>query len=825
MIFTVEVDMARSALREGWSVRIIGDWGSGRTTVANEIAESLERSGESVLRSVGEHSAGDSPGFVLRRLSTELGLQPYSNDLAGTIDRISHALTPETLLIIDDHDRMDELSRRALATIRDRRQLRTLITETTGTAHSRKFPLRSPEHMIRMRPLDLTMTSALAHEVLGSALDPITVARVVSKTGGSPVLVSSLLLTARNRGLLELRESTWTQSGFSLWNDDMPPVIDEFLDAAGPDVRDLLRGLAEDQDLSPTDVELRYGDRILQRARALGLVRPANATGTPRLVLWPPIIAERYNRSRVPNLVVGTPAPGAPAWCGDRDALASLARRFTDSALDQAGRALTSWLQEPSAEHALAYYQTASGDPRQEADLHRVLMSTPVDESAADSHSFLLVFARAQWSALHDHDPARGIELLTEYGRAHPRWAQSGASAAVLLSVMSGHGVCDDISALYSPGEDPTGIRHSALLITLLASGRIDQAREFADSHTEQRRSSHWARQVLPLFEGDARSSLRQAAEALDSAEHSLDRTLFTSSAYTAAMCHHYLGQFRAVQQCVDAAVLVGRPQLDYTPVYTAALNIQGLISVFSGQSGTDNAFLSEAATLMPQPGPFLAMGSDSFRTFIDLPRPGPAYDHSVAQMVSRRIELGYVTAAVQTAAGLLSLSYGTQTASALRTALQRGPVPAFRAVGELTELIDNSAAPDRIAEYLRELGPGQHDNLLQRVLIAAAGSARAANDHSRSEDLERLSRACFDQTSLPDTELPTIVGSASTDPLTSRELEIALLAGTRTNREIASRLNLSVRTVENHLARAFRKTGAGSRSELFNIAEGLPSH
>lgn len=52
--------------------------------------------------------------------------------------------------------------------------------------------------------------------------------------------------------------------------------------------------------------------------------------------------------------------------------------------------------------------------------------------------------------------------------------------------------------------------------------------------------------------------------------------------------------------------------------------------------------------------------------------------------------------------------------------------------------------------------------------------------------------------------------------PLTVRELEVAQLAARRSrNREIALTLGLSQRTVENHLARAFRKLGITRRDEL----------
>jgi DNA-binding CsgD family transcriptional regulator len=59
--------------------------------------------------------------------------------------------------------------------------------------------------------------------------------------------------------------------------------------------------------------------------------------------------------------------------------------------------------------------------------------------------------------------------------------------------------------------------------------------------------------------------------------------------------------------------------------------------------------------------------------------------------------------------------------------------------------------------------------------------------------------------------------------PLTSREREIVVMVGERlTNRAIAERLSLSVRTVEAHLYRAMAKTGAVSREELAAL---LPQH
>ena len=59
--------------------------------------------------------------------------------------------------------------------------------------------------------------------------------------------------------------------------------------------------------------------------------------------------------------------------------------------------------------------------------------------------------------------------------------------------------------------------------------------------------------------------------------------------------------------------------------------------------------------------------------------------------------------------------------------------------------------------------------------------------------------------------------------PLTDREREIVMLLGQGlSNRDIAARLTLSVRTVEGHIYKAMIKTGTASREELAAL---LPQH
>jgi DNA-binding CsgD family transcriptional regulator len=101
----------------------------------------------------------------------------------------------------------------------------------------------------------------------------------------------------------------------------------------------------------------------------------------------------------------------------------------------------------------------------------------------------------------------------------------------------------------------------------------------------------------------------------------------------------------------------------------------------------------------------------------------------------------------------------------------------------------------------------------------AEAELAAAAGYHELGRDAS--SRAAAGRAALlvarcEGASTPGLQVAGPAQELTGREREIALLAaGGASNREIASRLVVSVRTVENHLHAVYRKLGVSSRTQL----------
>jgi DNA-binding NarL/FixJ family response regulator len=74
----------------------------------------------------------------------------------------------------------------------------------------------------------------------------------------------------------------------------------------------------------------------------------------------------------------------------------------------------------------------------------------------------------------------------------------------------------------------------------------------------------------------------------------------------------------------------------------------------------------------------------------------------------------------------------------------------------------------------------------------------------------EALARQCGGATT------PALRQAAERLPLTEREVEIVMMIGQGlSNRAIAERLTVSVRTVESHVYRAMMKTGTTDRDQL----------
>jgi DNA-binding CsgD family transcriptional regulator/tetratricopeptide (TPR) repeat protein len=131
----------------------------------------------------------------------------------------------------------------------------------------------------------------------------------------------------------------------------------------------------------------------------------------------------------------------------------------------------------------------------------------------------------------------------------------------------------------------------------------------------------------------------------------------------------------------------------------------------------------------------------------------------------------------------------------------------------------DDGDALDAVSLQLESIG---------LLLVAAESAAAAARAHEvDGRNVQRTASAHRAATLLgrcPGAAPPWLQDWTPTEPLSAREREVAeLAAGGMTSREIAESLYVSVRTVDNHLYRAYAKLGVDSREELAIVLGSAP--
>ncbi|MEV6315770.1 LuxR C-terminal-related transcriptional regulator [Streptomyces sp. NPDC051776] len=156
--------------------------------------------------------------------------------------------------------------------------------------------------------------------------------------------------------------------------------------------------------------------------------------------------------------------------------------------------------------------------------------------------------------------------------------------------------------------------------------------------------------------------------------------------------------------------------------------------------------------------------------------------------------------------------------------------------LAELAELCDGAFVRAR-AEHAAALADRDPQRLAQATchleamgayLTAAEAAAASAAAHRRMGDFRSANamsvRARKLTAQCEGARTPGLAWLDSAMPLTGRQQEIALLAARGlTSKEIAARLVLSIRTVDNHLQRTYAKLGVTSRAELAGALE-MPS-
>jgi DNA-binding CsgD family transcriptional regulator len=845
-----EFKAIRSALMTGGSgcgIVLIGDAGVGKTTLARLVTQSLAARVQWVAAT---ESARSIPLGVFAHLVGTTTARDQMAFLAAARETI--LAEKHTIIGVDDAHLLDQLSAtllhqlaidgtvRIVATIRGGEVVPDAITSLWKDGYLER---------LHLEPFTKGQCSLLIEQALGGRVEGLSADLIWDASGGNALFVRHLVEGALEAGTLRQVRGIWQLRGRAAVTSELASLVDVRIESLPADVLHALHLLTFSEPLDLDILSELAGADAVEQAEVRGLVRITEEPERHEVRFTHPLFGEvirrrlgvaaaRRVRGELVRSLLERPLPTASQRIGfaelaldsdvqpavetltgaARDAVAlgniTLGERLARAAVNRGGGLIASELLARAllwkGEAAESDQILSAFDPNAmtELDLTRWgsarianLQWSMGDADSADE-VFDLLWARVSQpplrvfleglraaslafkNQLHEAiSLSRQVFAAPDAPPSAVEWAVIGGTLALALC-----GRLDEVGPVAERGhqvEDKVG----GLLRYLSAFGEIRALVIAGDFDAAERRSTdilaisspgqYLAWGMANVLAGTVQTARGRFGEAVEGMEQTV-AALTAESAATwgfparimLAQCYCALGRVDAARKMVaELRIRFGRhvavfePQLRLTEAWLAAA--EGTVS--TAVKGCMDA--AEMAAAAGQHGIELLAVHDAIR-FGD------------RECVPRLVDLA------EKVGGRLAGAYRTHAAAAV----DRDPEQLYAAAQEFERIGALLSAADAFADASAVYRDAEH---IRGALAAAA-------------EADRLVAQCGGL------QTPAVKSAANPLPISSREREIAeLIAAGATNKEIAERLVLSPRTVENHIYRACSRLGVGDREQL----------
>jgi DNA-binding CsgD family transcriptional regulator/tetratricopeptide (TPR) repeat protein len=837
------------------AVVVAGTAGVGKTRVAREVAARATAAGRSVRAVVGTKAAATIP------FAAFVGFVPFEDaDLTplGVFNLVRAAVGDEAasgfLLVVDDAQRLDPASAALVHQLVAERLCAVLATVRSGEPAPDAIAglwKDSQAERIELGGLSRPEVDQLVTAVLGGPVDGATRRRLWLATQGNLLFLRELVIGARASGTLYEVDGVWRLSSQLSIPLRLVELITDRVSGLAPATRAALEVIAVAERIDVDRLGRLVTVDLIDELERAGLVEVLDAQ--------PPLVVLRHG-------LFGEAV---------RAEMTALRRRRICA--DLAAAARDAGLIEPTDVVRVAVWQLEAGGPAapelltaagQRAwianDLALAQRLATAARSAGAGFDAGLVLAEVALVSGRANDALELFERLSlEASTDEQRVAVAGACAHVLSTQLGREDEAIDIleAALESVGDvDLTDSVRGRLATIHLFAARPQAALDVAGPVLDHPGSpalyrSTYAASIASAIIGRLDAAVRigelgfavhtsldevvrRGAEtqhigpviALCATGQVADAAALAASGYDAAVTvgdtesqatFSLLRGHVAIQQGRTAsahglfreAVAVNREIDDIVGLRWAL----GGIAVSAGQRGDHAAAATAIAELDTHPTPTTQILE------LDLVERGRAWalvaggEHSAAASTlraaaTRASMTDQLVAEATLRHDVVRLGHARSERDRLAelATLIDGPLTATMAEHARTLAVADAEGVDGVAHGFADLGCAglamEAATDASRLLLGAGYRRRAAAAEAfarqLSEDCEGLA--------------PSLAGSPGGAQLTAREHEIAALAALGlSNRDIAARLVVSLRTVENHLSRAFVKLGITSRREL----------
>jgi DNA-binding CsgD family transcriptional regulator len=838
---------------------VYGAAGVGKSRIAREALSAAESHGCEGRLAVGTSSARAIPLGVFSAWA-QSGVTDTVQLLRGVIESLASAAAGAAVVVgVDDVHLLDDLSIFVVHQIVQRGAAKVILTIRDGepiAAAVQEIWKVGRFDRLDLQPLSLDETTTLLSATFEGPVDPDAAQRLWKLTRGNVLYLRNIVEQEVADGRIVRQHGYWRWIGDPV----MPPGLVELIESRigallGP-VSDVVDALAVGEPIELAALRRITDPAAVEEADTRGLITLEPVVGRVQVWVAHPLYGEVRRRRAAPTRLRRLRGLVAAelAAADDHDDIQVVVRRATlslDSDLkpdaDLLVRAAQGavWLADLTLADRLAEAAVrAGGGPEpnfvrahalswlgrgEEADA----VLAEIDSGAlTDGEHARLAFLRASNMLWALGDPSRAKEIIDEASRIKPPQARSYIDAFLTIywfamdqpeaaTQASRNLALDDLPAVVGA--------EIAWVLAVIAgdAGRTGEAVAVADAgYTAATRSfdaphmrfniadAHISALLLSGRIADAlevAERVRQQAADLPGAAQLLGSAVAGRAALGAGRLDTACVMLERAAEGLSASHAVGWGYRYHIP-RTIALAVRG--------STDEAAAMHSALDKLRRPFRSLDYESSLARAWV------AAGQGAVSEAIT------IVLSAAERAAD--NRQFAAEVVC-LQTATQFGDRTSAPRLRELESIVDGPRVglAARFAVALcdgdaAELSSVSTEFELMGDLVAAVDAAAYAALAYRSQDLRGSALIC----SARGDALAERCGGASTPalrrateplPLTDREAEIVMMIGEGlSNRAIAERLTVSVRTVESHIYRAMSKTGTTSRDELAAL---IPSH
>lgn len=847
-------------------VALVGDSGTGKSTLARALANILESQRETVRFALGTETRRDVPlGAFYGLLTLDAAHEP------AVMLAAAHRMLEQQeslVLVVDDAQSLDPLSATLVHQLVVGGGTRLIVVIRSGEAVPDAVTALWKEHLLLRLDINAfseAQTGELARSALGGAVESRLIDELYGRTAGNLVLLRALLSAGRESGVLVQTDAGWQLHGPLRGDDELYDLLEFRLRSLAPEELDAIEVLATTEVLDWDILRMVSDADAVARLERRGLIQLVAEGAHHTARLNPPVIGEAALRhSGVARI---------------RQLNSMLAQQLQKRRKVEEQR---SRVPDVRSRIQLAQFMMRSDTA---PDLDLII-------DAAVSAMTMSNFACGEELARFAFDRGGGLRAAIVLARALSWRGQGHATEAVLAGVDPPQGADEWLIVQWG------GLRTVNLFFNC---GQVEQAWQVLADVKNRIASEAFIVLVTALevsfgfFSGDLATAIETGSTLCGSDVLPLAR-LWAAVATSCALA--LAGRFGEVHRIADAGLraaalsepgllrftigLIEATALTAAGDFPAAERIWERFAAMAAGVPEANAMVRTMLGVVQHARGALPAACSGFRDAIlamsrgfpsgwlmlvtawSAQAEGARGDSAAAAAALRRSEEAYgpqvavflpelmlaraweraavgrpVTArrhAVRAAQiAQQSGAYAIEM-STLHTAVRFGDRSHAARLKELARTLKTPLA-EAIAAHARGLADHDGDLLdavasrfadLGALALAADAMAQAAGEHARCGDRGKevessiraygLARQCGLRT-------PAVEAAARPLPFSGREREIAtLVEAGLSNRQVADRLVVSVRTVEGHLYRIFAKLGVSHRDQLIHLLSLDPS-